>query len=73
MNSSMGLSSLTVDSQEKETDSQTRRDNEFLSALENHGNVTDLPDIDDRYKYEKILATGTSRNLRRRRTVANIR
>ena len=75
MNSSMGLSSLTVDSQEKnsQADSQTRRDNEFLSALENHGNVTDLPDIDDRYKYEKILATGTSRNLRRRRTVANIR
>ena len=73
MNSSMGLSSLTVDSQEKNADSQTRRDNEFLSALENHGNVTDLPDIDDRYKYEKILATGTSRNLRRRRTVANIR
>jgi hypothetical protein len=73
MNSSMGLSSLTVDSQEKTVDSQTRRDNEFLSALENHGNVTDLPDIDDRYKYEKILATGTSRNLRRRRTVANIR
>jgi len=73
MNSSMGLSSLTVDSQEKDADSQTRRDNEFLSALENHGNVTDLPDIDDRYKYEKILATGTSRNLRRRRTVANIR
>lgn len=76
-NTSLGLSSLTVDSQTEDSQKDEKvnaRDNEFLSALENHGNVTDLPNIEDRFKFENILNGSNGRSLRnRRRTIANMR
>ncbi|CAG5099812.1 Oidioi.mRNA.OKI2018_I69.XSR.g16698.t1.cds [Oikopleura dioica] len=76
-NTSLGLSSLTVDSQTDDSQKDEKanaRDNEFLSALENHGNVTDLPNIEDRFKFENILNGSNGRSLRnRRRTIANMR